>query len=215
MGPVRKSGIVLLSIAATLSVSICSGQSTPSCTLYMHEVKPDSKYSFAQATLIALVHAREAWQEAADFQAEQKPDDDPQTSLIGMMRHTKNASDAYTCAGLALEPYKKSHDEKMIGFTADFEVAVYKQHRFLNDTFLDTLRKLPTLSGQQTKLADIISTIEVERKKLWKDLIKGTTLTLIGLLDQTKPGKGDVLDTLVITRAERQKLLDRILQSFP
>jgi hypothetical protein len=132
-----------------------------------------------------------------------------------MMRHTKNASDAYTCAGLALEPYKKSHDEKMIGFTADFEVAVYKQHRFLNDTFLDTLRKLPTLSGQQTKLADIISTIEVERKKLWKDLIKGTTLTLIGLLDQTKPGKGDVLDTLVITRAERQKLLDRILQSFP
>jgi hypothetical protein len=116
---------------------------------------------------------------------------------------------------MALEPYKKSHDEKMIGFTADFEVAVYKQHRFLNDAFLETLRKLPTLSGQQTKLADILSSIEVERKKVWNDLVKGTTLTLIGLLDQTKPGKGDVLDTIVITRAERQKLLDRVLESFP
>jgi len=55
----------------------------------------------------------------------------------------------------------------------------------------------------------------VERGKLGNDLIKATTLTLLGLVDQSKTGKDGTLQTLVITRAERKELLDRLLRTFP
>jgi hypothetical protein len=193
-----------------------AGQTPPSCSFLLQaRPAPDSKYAFTQAGLIALSYARAGWQEADAFQAEQKTESDPQTLLIAMMRHTKTASEAYACAETVLEPYRRSHDQKMIGFTADFEARVYKQHRFLNDAFLDVLRKLPDLSAQPTKFADVISSIEVERGKLWNHVIRGTTLTLLGLLDQNKTDKNGKVQTLVITRAESKELLDRLLKYFP
>ena len=80
---------------------------------------------------------------------------------------------------------------------------------------MDLLRNLPDLSDQPTKLADVISTIEVERGKLWNDLIRAKTLTLLGLVDQSKTATDGTLQTLVITRAERKELLDRLLRAFP
>src|SRR2546427_1685350 len=203
------AGVMLLTTATR-----GAAQTGPSCS-YLHTARPDSSYAFAQASLIALSYAKSAGLEAEAFEAERKAESNPQTLLIAMMRHTKTASDSYACAEIVLEPYKKSPDQTMIGLTADFAASVYRQHRRLNDQFLDLLRSLPDLSDQPTKRADAISTIEVERGKLWNDLIKATTLTLLGLLDQSKTGKDGTLQTLVITKAERKELLDRLLRAFP
>jgi hypothetical protein len=46
-------------------------------------------------------------------------------------------------------------------------------------------------------------------------LIKATTLTLLGLVDQNKTVKDGTLHTLVITKGERKELLDRLLRTFP
>jgi hypothetical protein len=189
-------------------------QSPPSCENFQ-QPKPDSKFAFTQASLIGLTYALAAVLEADAFQAEQNHETNTLTLLTAMMRHTKVASNAYACAEKALEPYRKSRDQKMIGFTSNFEVQVYKQHRALNDAFLDMLRKLPDLSNQPTNVADVISEIEVERGKLWDDLTQGATLTLLGLVDQNKPDGNGKLNTLVITRAERRELIDGILRSFP
>src|SRR2546428_14129597 len=128
------------------------GQTEPSC-LYLHETRTDSKYAFTQASLIALSYARSAWKEAEAFEAERKAESNPQTLLIAMMRHTKSASESYACAETVLEPYKKSPDQTMIGFTADFVAGVYRQHRKLKDQFLGLLRNLRDLSDQPTKPA--------------------------------------------------------------
>lgn len=203
----------LLTSAATTG-KVDAGQTTPSC-LYLHEARPDSKYAFTQASMIALSYARSAWREAEAFEVERKTTSNPQTLLIAMMRHTKTVSEAYACAGMVLEPYKKNADKEMIGVTAGFAAGVYRQHIRLNDQFLDLLRSLPDSADQATKRADAISTMEVERGKLWTDLINATTLTLLGLVDQNKTGKDGTLQTLVITRAERKELLDRLLRAFP
>ena len=192
----------LLASAAT-TAKADAGQTELSC-LYLHETRTDSKYAFTQASLIALSYARSAWKEAEAFEAERKAESNPQTLLIAMMRHTKSASESYACAETVLEPYKKSADQRMIGLTADLAAGIYRRHRRLNDQFLDLLRNLPE---QPTKLADTISTIEVERDKRWSDLIKATTLTLLGLVDQRKTSKDGTLQTLVITKAERKELL--------
>ena len=208
--------LLVLAILSGIVGLRCAGQSEPSCAgTVLHEARPDSKYAFTQASLIALAHARAAVQEADAFQAEQNIGSESQTVLISMMRHTKLAPEQWACAEQVLGQYRKSHDQKMIGFTADFVARIYKQHRSLNDAFLDVLRKLPDLSDQPTKLADVISTIEVQRGELWNDLTKGTTLTLMGLFDQNKADKVGKLHTLVITRAESKELLNRLLKYFP
>jgi hypothetical protein len=201
-------GLMMLSAAATADAQL---RTAPSC-LYMHNARPDSKYAFTQASLISLSYAGSVWREAKAFETERKAESNPQRLLTGMMRHTKSGSESYTCAEMVLEPYKKSADQKMTGFTAEFMAGVYRQHIRLNDQFLGLLRNLP---DQPTKLADAISTIEVERGKLWNDLMKATTLTLLGLVDQSKTDKDGTLQTLVITRAERKELLDRLLRAFP
>src|SRR2546425_5020638 len=136
----------LLNSAAT-TAEADAAQTAPSC-FYLHEARPESKYAFTRASLIALSYARSAWREAEGFEAERKHESNPQTLLIAMMRHIKASSESYACAEMALEPYKKSPDQKMIGFTADLAVGIYRQHRRLNDEFLDLLRNLPDLSDQ-------------------------------------------------------------------
>ena len=202
---------LLASAAATTKAD--AEQIAPSC-LYLHEARPDSPYAYTQASLIALSYARSASREAEAFEAERRVERNPGTLLIAMMRHTKTASESYACAEMVLEPYEKSPDQNMIGLTAAYAAGLYRQHRRLTDQFLDLLRNLPDHSDQ-VKLADVISTIEVERGKVWKELIKATTLTLLGLVDQSKTSKDGTLQTLVITRAERKELLDRLLRAFP
>jgi len=207
-------------IFSTLCLGFLATSASAACAWVLwtrdYKVRPDSKYSFTQATLIALFYARSAWRESEAFEAERKVATNQQalTLLTLMMRHTKTASESFACADMVLEPYKNSPDQKMIGHTADVMAAVYRQHIRLNDQFLDLLRNLPDPSGP-TKQADVISTIEVERGKLWDDLTKATTLTLLGLVDQSKTGKDGTLQTLVITRAERKELLGGLVQAFP
>jgi len=201
-------------MASATASRAAAGQTPPSCA-YLHVAQPDSRYAFTQASLMGLSYARLAWRETETFEAERKTEKNPQTLLIAMMRHTKMASDSYACAEMVLEPYKKSRDKEGIGRTADLVAGVYRQHRRLNDQFLGLLRDLPDLSGQPAKRADVISTLEVERNKVWNDLAKGTTLTLLGLVDSSRADKDGTLRTLVITRTERKELLDRLWRSFP
>jgi len=203
------AGVMLLTTATE-----DAAQTTPSCS-NLHPVRPDSSYAFAQASLIALSYAKSAGLEAEAFETERKAESNAQTLLIAMMRHTKTASESYACAAVVLEPYKRSADQKVIAPTADRASRIYRQHVKLNDQFLDVLRNLPDLANQPAKGADTISTIEVERGKLGNDLIKVTTLTLLGLVDQNKIAKDGTLQTLVITRVERKELLDRLLRTFP
>ena len=206
--------VILVGLMLSATARADAGQTAPSCS-YLHTARPDSAYAFTQASLIALSYAKSAGLEAEAFEAERKAESNPQTLLIAMMRHTKTVSESYACAEMVLEPYKKSTDQKMIAPTADWASRIYRQHIKLNDQFLDLLRNLPDLSNQPAKRADTISTIEVERGKLGNDLIKATTLTLLGLVDQSKTGKDGTLQTLVITRAERKELLDRLSRTFP
>jgi len=187
--PCRRRTMRLILLAGVMLLTTATrgaAQTGPSCS-YLHTARPDSSYAFAQASLIALSYAKSAGLEAEAFEAERKAQSNPQTLLIAMMRHTKTASEAYACAEMVLEPYKKSADQKMIAPTADWAKRIYRQHIRLNDQFLDLLRNLPDLSNQPAKRADTISTIEVERGKLGNDLIKVTTLTLLGCSIRTRP----------------------------
>jgi len=212
--------LVVQMVALMLPATAARAQTRVSCP-YLHEAKPESKYAFTQATVIGLSYARVALHETEALEAERRAMNNAptmsnaQTLLTAMMRATKSVSGAYTCAEMVLEPYKKSLDQKMIGTTAEYLAAVYGQHRRLNDQFLDLLKNLPDASQQPTKLADVISTIEVEREKLWIDLRKASTLTLLGLLDSSRLDKDGKLRTLLITRAERTELLERLLRAFP
>jgi hypothetical protein len=130
------------------------------------------------------------------------------------MRHTKSATEAYACAAQVISPYVKSQDSDMIATPARFEVAEYVQHIRLNDQFLAVLRSLSG-ANDPTTLADALSTLEVERGKAWTGLTQATTLVAMGLIDVTKTSPGGNLDSLLITCAERQQLLSRLLEWFP
>lgn len=211
---VARALLVVLSVELTLSATVkadAEQRTVPSCS-YLHQARPDSKYAFTQGSLIALSYARSVSREIEAFEVERKAETNPHRLLVATMRHIKSASESYACAEMVLEPYKKSADQDTTGLTAKYAAGVYRQHIRLNDQFLDLLRNMP---DESAKRADVISTIQVERGKLWNDLIKATTLTLLGLVDQSKTGKDGTLQTLVITRAERKELLDRLLRAFP
>jgi len=207
------TGILLVALVAGPTFSLAAGETAPSC-VDLHDPKPESKYAFAEASMIALSYAQAVSQETKAFEAEREATSDPQTLLIALMRTTKTASEEYACAERVVQPYKKSR-ERDIGIAASYLAAIYDQHKTLTDQFVELLRRLPDAAKQPTKFADIVSTMEVERGKLWNDLRRATILTLLGLVDQGKPDGDGKLRTLVITRAERKALLDRLLQSFP
>jgi hypothetical protein len=186
----------------------------PRCAI-LQKPEPSSNFAFAKTTITALSYAREALDEAVVFEGEHKNGDDTLTGLISMMIHTKAASQSFECAEAALQPYKDSRDRETIGSTADYLATIHHQHILLNGHFLDTLRKLPDLSSQPTKLADIVSTIVDLRGKLWDSLTEPTTLVLLNLIDRTRADSDGILRTLVITRAERGRLLTQLLQTFP
>ena len=123
------------------------------------------------------------------------------------------ANEAYACAEQVLTPYRGSADKEIIATAAEFMTVVYRQHQKLNDSLLELLRTLG--SGTPGQLADTISTLEVERGKLWNDLIKGATLCGLGLLDKSRTGVDGNINAIVLTRAERASLLDRIGKTFP
>jgi hypothetical protein len=201
-------------IVLLLGVATAAAQQTvPSCP-YPHAARPDSKAAFTEASILALAYARSAWEEGPAFEAEQRTIDNPISLLTAMMRHTKSASEAYTCAELIVAPYRKSVDQEMTGFTADFVATVYAQHRKLNDQFLDVLRKLSS-ANDPGQLADALSTLEVERGKLWTDLTKATGLAAMGLMDRKRTNAEGNLNALVITRAEKRALLNQLVDKFP
>jgi len=206
--------LVVEVVALMRSATPAKAQTPPSCP-YLHDAKPESKYAFTQATVIGLSYARAALRESEAFEAERRTLTNAQALLTAMMRVTKSSSGDYACAEIVVEPYKKSSDQKMIGTTAEYLAVIYRQHRRLNDQFLDLLKNLPDASQQPAKLADVLSTLEVERGKVWIDLRKASTLTLLGLLDSSKADKDGKLRTLLITRAERKELLERLSRAFP
>jgi hypothetical protein len=184
----------------------------PSCVT-IQVPAPNSPFAYAQANLTGLRYALSAWNEGAAFDRENK-DLAPADLVVALMRHTKQSSDAYTCASQVVSPYLKSADRAGIGSAAGYVVAVYDRHLRLNDLLLESLRSLSD-SADLAKLAAVISTVQVERSKAWADLSRAITLSVMFLLDRTKMGPDGNLNTILLTRAESDKLLLQMREDFP
>jgi hypothetical protein len=189
-------------------------QSPPSCS-DLHVPTLDSQAAFIEASLIGLRYAQSAWNEGAAFDRE-KEGLAPTNLLIAMMRHTKLSSEAYACASQLLAKYENSANKTAIGFPAQAMTSIYKQHQRLNDTLLQMLRSLPdTSTTNSSRLADGISTLQVERGKLWTDLTRAVTLSAMLLIDQSKVGSDGNLNAILLTKAESDRLIKRIEEDFP
>jgi hypothetical protein len=187
-------------------------QTAPSC-FTNHLPSPNSPYAYAEANLIGLRYALSAWSEGTAFDQE-KDGLAPTNLMVAMMRHTKQASEAYACASQVVLSYQKSSDKEGVGAAAGFVVAIYDQHRRLNDLFLESLRSLSGTTDM-VKLADVLSTLQVERGKTWTDLTRAITLSVMLLMDRTKTGPDGNLNAILLTRVQSDRLLAQIQEDFP
>jgi hypothetical protein len=140
--------------------------STPPTCINMYRGDINSRYAFAEASEAALSYAQQAVQEYDDSTVNwEQP---TFNGLVAVMRITKAASEDYLCAVKTLLPFEQSLD-KQIASGAKYGVVTYQSQITLNDRYLKQLRA-PDTSGGMAGAADFLSTMAVEKKKLWLDL---------------------------------------------
>jgi len=77
---------------------------------------------------------------------------------------------------------------------------------------VELLQKSDSMSNG--RIADELSTLQVERGQRWADLVQPTTLALMSLVDQSKPENGK-LNRLLIPKLQKKALLDWASERFP
>jgi hypothetical protein len=64
-------------------------------------------------------------------------------------------------------------------------------------------------------IADELSTVEVEREKLWLDLANVAKLATLGLVDANYSDSDGHTSGTVLKRSEKEEFLDRLIKDFP
>jgi hypothetical protein len=230
--------IILLALTALVEIaraqsSRSKAEANVACSPFVQE-EPLTPYGFARANLASLWYARNSVRDALAEMKQGQGEASAFSTLTAMMRGTKISTNDFICAKGLLEPYisPKTHltsatalQVENIQTAAKFAIMVYDQHIDINHRMLDLLKKMPTNSNP-AELSDQISTLQVDRSQRWSDLVTPTTLALMMLVDMrptdddgnfiqtTDPNVGHT-KRLVITRKQKQELLDWANEHFP
>jgi hypothetical protein len=184
--------------------------SSPPVCPYPYAGDINSRFAFAEASEVALSYALTAVQRYDIFKT---ATGSIGSNLIEVMSATKAASEAYRCAVLILQPFKRSTDKKVIAIGAELGAQAYGDNIALNDRFLKVLRE--PKPGGLIGIADELSTVEVEREKLWVDLAEMAKLATLGLMDASHlDSKGNVTE-IVLRRSEKEEFQNRLMRDFP
>jgi hypothetical protein len=142
----------------------------------------------------------------------QQSGDDWLSAQTDMMRVTKTSTNDFVCAKRSLQQFAADKNGNPRA-TSSFLILVYDAHISINDRLLGVIKRLART--EQSELADQLSTFEVERGERWSNLVRPTALTLMMLLDQTRPDENGKVTRLVINEAQKQALLSWLDEHFP
>ena len=172
---------------------------------------PATSAGFAKANLVSLWYARLSVDKALN---EMKGNEDnPISQLTGMMRSTKVSTNEFICAKRAIRSFSKDKNEN-IRIAAQFLLSNYDAQIALNIQLLGLLRDLDPNTSPAT-LADKLSTLQVERGQLWKDLINPTQIALMSLVDLNRTDAEGQAVWLTLSKRERGELLGWLKEHFP
>lgn len=176
--------------------------------------EPLTPYGFAKANLISLWCARNAAERAAnEIKQSAKETDSYLSWLAAMMRITKTSTIDFICAKRSVEPFATKQSDENIRVAAGLLVAVYDAHIDINHRALDVLKKMDRTKA--VELMDQITTLQVERGQRWSDIALPTTMALMSLIDLNRTDENGKANRLVVTKAQKQMLLDWADEHFP
>jgi hypothetical protein len=175
--------------------------------------EPLTPYGFAKATLVSLWYAQSAAEHSNEIKQAARETDNSFSLMTAMMRITKTSTNDFICAKRSLQPFTAKQKDENIRTAADFLMVVYDAHISINQRILDILKKLG--STDQGELMDQISTLQVERGQRWADLVQPTTLAAMLMVDLKRTDEIGKTTRLVITKAQKQILLDWANDHFP
>jgi hypothetical protein len=198
------------------------------------EKLPMTSYGFATATLKSLGSARDAVNDAeAGFDAARSVDN-RSAAVTGMMRGLKLATNDFICAKQAVKPFTSQAalssltpiQRENITTAATVLTLVYDQKIAFNDRVLELLKRLGSGRLNITELSHQLSTMQIESDQVWRDLVAPVAVSLTMLVDMRATDEsGNFIKNsdrnvgytkrLVITKAQKQALLDRLNQHFP
>lgn len=192
--------------------------------------EPKTAYGFAKATLVSLWYARNAARRSSEMKPQPGETETPLSTVTSMMLAIKNSTNDFVCAKRAVQPFNVKSSGDNIQTTAEFLMVIYDQHIALDQKMLNIVKNLGNLNQADflMKMADQMSTLQMERQQRWADLVPAVTLTL-GLLVDLRPTDDDgnfippteinlkqgKTKRFAITKAQKQALLDWIAERFP
>ena len=170
-------------------------------------------YGFAKATLVSLWYAKTAAEHASEIQRISQAGDSAFSFMTEVMRITKTSTNDFICAKRVISPFATSQSGENIGTAASLMAVVYDAHISINTRLLDVVRNIE--NTDQAKLADQLSTLQVERGQRWADLVEPSTLALLSLVDLKRTDANGKANILMITKAQKAWLLNWATGNFP
>lgn len=206
--------VMLLSIsgASAAQVPNTNAEALVNCPVVL-ELEPLVPYGFAKAALVSLWYARSAALRSAEINQAANESSNYFTLMTAMMRITKMSTNDFVCAKRAVKPFAVEQNGENIKISADGFVDAYDAHIAIDQRMLELFKKLDRTS--QVEIMDQLSTFQVERGQKWADLVEPTTLTLMTLIDVSRPDENGKLNRLVLTKAQKKALLDWAIEHFP
>jgi len=205
--------LLLTSIAANAEIPDSKAEALVNCPV-LPNPEPLRSYAFATATVVSLWYARNASEKGNEMKEATSEATNPVSLMTAMMRFTKLSTNEFICAKRSMKPFVgKPKDEDDIPMAADLLTMIYDAHISINQRLLDLLKKLDRIGP--TDLSDQMSTLEVERGQEWANLVQPTTLALASLIDMKRIDSKGTVPWLVITKLQKQTLLDWIAEHFP
>jgi hypothetical protein len=182
------------------------------CSEDLHPIAELTPYGFAKATLVSLWYARNASEHGDEIKQVKQDSDNPFSMVTAMMRITKTSTNDYICAKRPLKLFTKQTDET-VQTASKFMTVVFDAHITINERLIKILKTLGNTN--QGELMDQFSTLEVERTQRWADLVNGVSVVLMQLVDMNRTDEAGKTTRLIITKAQKQTLIDWIDEHFP
>lgn len=202
------------SFAATpATISDSKAEALVVCSEDLHSSSDLTPYGFAKATLVSLWYARNAAERGNEIQQAGEEADNFFPFMTAMMRITKTSTNDFICAKRPLKPFTAAKQDEQVKTAADFMMVVYDAHITINERLIQLLKKL-----DNTNMADVIdqiSTFQVERSQRWADLVDGALLASSRMVDVKRTDDPGKTTRVVITKAQKQSLLDWFNEHFP
>ena len=171
-------------------------------------VEPNTSIGFAGTVLDAISYGHDAAARIDTLPdiAAAAPDDKARMAAMG--KTVIAAYNDYLCGEMAMLPFnKKSPDEETLIAASAMFLSLRQQMRAFTHV-LETVDK--------SHIADALPALRAERDKIWQSTGPVVQIALLTLKDVSRKDKdGKQIAALLMTGAEKRKMLQRIERDFP